>query len=149
MASLNMTMSALTRVALSQVHTTRKYRVPLLSHSRLPVSMVFCSVAVQEAATAARQRAAGLAADALFAAEEGGEEEQPSPADADAGDEDEAERQYRLELGRELQARARSWLGSGCNLTTAVLLLCQLCIAALQLQQPSMQHEAMILSSCK
>ena len=72
--------------------------------------------AEQEAATAARRRASGLAADALFAAEEGEEEAQPSPADADAGDEDEAERQYRLELGRELQVRPRSMLGSECSL---------------------------------
>ena len=74
---------------------------------------------MQEAATAARRRASGLAADALFAAEEGGEEAQPSPADADAGDEDDAERQYRLELGRELQVRAPSLLCSNCSLHTA------------------------------
>ena len=102
------------------------------------------SVLVQEAATAARRRAAGLAADALFAAEEGGDEEQPSPADADAGDEDEAERQYRLELGRELQARALFQPCSSCNLHTPVLCPLasqELSIAAAQSQLTCMQHD--------
>ncbi len=109
-------------------------------HSGLLAQSVMCSVAVQEAATAARRRAAGLAADALFAAEEGGEEEQPSPADADAGEEDEAERQYRLELGRELQARARLLLCSSCNLHTPVL--CPLAVSALRSSNTIATHAA-------
>jgi hypothetical protein len=54
---------------------------------------------------AARRRAAGLAADALFTADEGDQGAQPAPAETDAAEEEEAERRYRLELNRELQAR--------------------------------------------
>ena len=56
-------------------------------------------------ATAARWRAGGRAADALFTADEASEDAQPLPAEADGDDEEEAERQYRLELSRELQVR--------------------------------------------
>ena len=54
---------------------------------------------------AARRRAAGLAADALFTADDGDQDAQPAPPETDAAEEEEAERRYQLELSRELQAR--------------------------------------------
>ena len=63
--------------------------------------------ASQDAAMAARRRAAGLAANALFAADEGDNDGQPGPAETDVVEEEEAERRYRLELSREVQVRHR------------------------------------------